>query len=174
MTKIIFVLLISFCGQAFAEHLTPAQILTLRAAIYAETDSEFVGYRTSGATGAMQEWLARPGATDSWNERCSGQTLFEATDVTKFDGLSAGKREAWRLMLSFAPIDYTHTNPRAATVDAWGNVNSVAILQQCRRKASHAEAYFGGTVTVTNTVSAIILTAPGTLSQNEFLLAYTL
>jgi hypothetical protein len=37
--------------------MTPEQLATLRAAILAETDPEFVEYRTSGATGAMAGWF---------------------------------------------------------------------------------------------------------------------
>lgn len=37
--------------------LTPAQLQTLKAAIAAETDATFVGYRTQGATGLMAEWF---------------------------------------------------------------------------------------------------------------------
>lgn len=37
--------------------MTPAQLLTLKAAIQAETDPVFVDYRTQGATGHMVDWL---------------------------------------------------------------------------------------------------------------------
>jgi len=37
--------------------MTPEQLATLRDAILAETDPEFVEYRTSGATGAMAGWF---------------------------------------------------------------------------------------------------------------------
>jgi hypothetical protein len=39
-------------------HLTNAQLLTLKAAIAAETDPTFVGYRTAGSTGQMAEWYS--------------------------------------------------------------------------------------------------------------------
>jgi len=37
--------------------MTPQQLTTLKAAILAETNAEFVGYRTNGQNGLMAQWL---------------------------------------------------------------------------------------------------------------------
>jgi hypothetical protein len=42
--------------------LTTAQLTTLKAAIAAETNAEFVAYRQQGATGAMADWYNQPAA----------------------------------------------------------------------------------------------------------------
>lgn len=42
---------------ALAGPFSNAQLLTLKAAIAAETDAEFVGYRTAGSTGLMADWF---------------------------------------------------------------------------------------------------------------------
>jgi hypothetical protein len=93
--------------------------------------------------------------------------LFDAMDVTKFDGLSAGKRDAWRLMLDFAPIDFTKIKTRKGVQDVWGDTDSVAVLQACRRKATVAEVTLGGETKTTNTVSALKLNWEGTLSYTD-------
>ena len=66
--------------------LTPAQLTTLKAAILAETDPEFVGYRTNGQTGLMAEWLSRDSspAVMVWRTDASTIDILDAIDSTKF------------------------------------------------------------------------------------------
>ncbi len=145
--------------------LTTAQETTLAAAIKANpdcaawlptrVDSEIAAYYNANST------------TDAWVSSMNGGSLFEATDVTKFDGLTAGKRDAWRLMLDFAPIDATRQKQRKAVQDVWGNADSVAVLQSCTRKATKAEAVLGGNSATTNTVTALKLNWEGILSVDD-------
>ena len=97
----------------------------------------------------------------------SGVDLFEATDVTKFDGLVAGKREAWKLMLQFAPINFGKQKFRKAVTDAWGTTDSKAILTDCTRPATNGEKYLGGTVVTENTIAAWKLNFSGNIAIGE-------
>jgi len=51
--------------------LTPAQLTTLKAAILAETDPEFVGYRTNGQTGLIED--------TGWSAVANGNTAASIT-----------------------------------------------------------------------------------------------
>ncbi len=68
--------------------LTPAQLTTLKAAILAETNNTFVGYRNNGQTDRMAGWLNQSGSTDAWMDAAERRTIFEAIDLTKFDALN--------------------------------------------------------------------------------------
>jgi hypothetical protein len=145
--------------------LTAAQETTLAAAIKANTDC--AAWLPTRIDSEIAAYYNAASATDAWVSSMAGTALFEATDVTKFDGLTAGKRDAWRLMLDFAPIDATRQKQRKAVQDVWGNTDSVAVLQACTRKATRAEAVLGGGSATTNTVTALKLNWEGTLSVDD-------
>lgn len=147
--------------------LTNNQKTTLAAAIKAETDAGVVAARSIGNITFLMEWCNGLSTTDAWNTAISGNDLFEASDLTKFDGLTAGKRDAWRMMLDFAPIDMSRVKNRKAVQDVWGNTDSIVILQDMRRKATRGEIYLGGTNATTNTVSALKLNYVGGLSIDD-------
>lgn len=147
--------------------LLDAQLQTLAAAIRAETNQACVDALAIRNDVAMTEWVNSASAQDAWNPSMSGSLLFEATDVAKFDGLTAGKRDAWRLMLDFSPIDMARNKARKAVVDAWGNTDSVAVLKSCVRKATNGEKYLGGTSATENTVTAWKLNVPGNIGMTE-------
>lgn len=147
--------------------LTTAQETTLAAALKAETDQSVIDALRARNDMALADWCNAASTTDAWNQSMTGMLLFEASDITKFDGLPAGKREAWRMMLDFAPVDMTRQKNRKAVQDVWGSTDSVAVLQSCTRKATRAEAYLGGTSRTTNTVTALALAWTGTLSHSD-------
>jgi len=147
--------------------LTTAQETTLANALKAETNPAVVDAVAIRNDVFIAEWCNSASAVDAWNPSMSGSELFEASDVTKFDGLTAGKRDAWRMMLDFAPVNFGKQKNRKATQDVWGNTDSVAVLQACRRKATNAENYLGGSSPTTNTVTALKLNWVGTLSHSD-------
>ena len=147
--------------------LTDTQLQTLAAGIRAETNQACVDALAIRNDVAMTEWVNGSSTQDAWNPSMTSSLLFEATDVAKFDGLTAGKRDAWRLMLDFAPVDMARNKLRKAVVDAWGNQDSVAVLQACTRKATNGEKYLGGTSATENTVTAWKLNVPGNIGMNE-------
>lgn len=145
--------------------LTSTQMTTLATAIKANADcAQWLPTRVDSEIAAYYNVLS---ASDAWVSAMTGGDLFEATDVTKFDGLTAGKRDAWRLMLDFAPIDATRAKQRKAIQDVWGNSDSVAVLQACTRKATRAEVVLGGNSATTNTVAALKLNWEGLLSTDD-------
>lgn len=139
--------------------LTNAQLTTLKAAINAEADSTFVGYRNSGATGAMADWYNLPSTTDAWRNDVSAQEIDEASDYSAFDSVAAGKRDAWALFLQYSPRDMAKNKNRKVVADVWGNATggSIAesILQASVKKASKGEMVYGGTSGTTGTVTAL-------------------
>jgi hypothetical protein len=147
--------------------LTDGQMQTLAAALRAETDQTVVAALAVRNDVALTAWCNSASAVDAWNEAMGARELFEATDVTKFDGLTAGKRDAWRLLLEFAPIDFTRQKMRKAVPDVWGTTDAVAVLQDCRRKATRGEAYLGGNDATTNTVTAKKLNYSGSISLDD-------
>lgn len=147
--------------------LTTAQETALAAHIRASQSAEVVAALAIRNDVELARLYNLASASDAWKVAMSGRDLFEATDVTKFDGLTAGKRDAWRLLLNFAPVDMTRQKNRKAAQDVWGNSDSVAVLQACIRKATVAEAAIGGNSATTNTVSALKLNWEGTLSTDD-------
>lgn len=147
--------------------LTNAQLATLKVALLAETDAGVVAARAIRNDVALTAWCNAPSATDAWNPSVSDRGIFEACDVTKFDGLAAGKRESQTRLERYAPVDFTKQKMRKAIQDIWGNTDSIPILEAFRRKATNGEMYFGGNVVTTNTVSATKLDVPGQISMND-------
>ena len=145
-----------------------AQLQTLAAAIRAETYQACVDALANRNDVAMEQWINADSAQSAWNPAMTGVGLFEATDVTKFDNItSAGKREAWRLMLDFAPINFGRQKFRKAVTDAWGTADSKAILTACTRPATNGEKYLGGTTATENTISAWKLRFPGNIGISD-------
>jgi len=147
--------------------LTNTQMATLAAALRAEADPTVADALSIRNDVALAEWCNATADQDAWNPAMPARALFEASDIGKFDNLTAGKRDAWRMMLDFAPIDFSRNKMRKAVVDTWGTTDSVAVLQACTRKATHGEVYLGGTLATENTVEALKLDAPGRLSIDD-------
>jgi len=147
--------------------LTNTQIQTLATALRTETNPTVVAAMEIRNDVGLAEWCNAASVVDVWQPVMSNRLLFEAGDVTKFDGLSAGKRDSWKLLLEFAPIDFARNKMRKAVTDIWGNTDSVAVLQACTRKATNAENYLGGNSATENTVTALKLKWTGTTSYSE-------
>lgn len=152
--------------------LTPAQQATLKAAILAETDPVAAGYRDAGNHDQLAIWLNADSTTDAWRTVARASDLRRAMTISKFDSLSAGKRDAWRLLLEFAPVDFTVQKDRRGVIDIWGDADGAAILTEAGlEKASRAEVYFGGTTvvqgTAPNAVSALKRNWTGDLSTPD-------
>ena len=146
--------------------MTDAQLQTLAQSLRAETDPGVVAALSIRDDYTLMLWCNGASTQDAWAE-VDGRTLFELMTITSFDSLTAGKRAAWDLMLSYAPLDFGRKKYRDAMPDIWGSAPSVAMLQGCTRKATRAEAYLGGSAATTNTVTALKLNAPGQVSVNE-------
>lgn len=160
--------------------LTKAQIQTLKAAILAETDAEFVALRSSGATGAMAEWLnvEKTPAAKAWRTNVDPRDSDEATPWTNFDTITvAAKRDSYLHAFMRYPRDYSKGAVRKWITDIWGNAtvgsNAEVILTAAGlRNITRAESILGGTATATtNTVTALKLSWEGRLSNEDVVLA---
>lgn len=154
--------------------LTPAQLPVLKAAILAETDPAFVGYRTNGQTPLMTAWLNadKSPAVKAWRVSVPPQDSDEATPWPAFDALSAGKRESWRQFFAYAR-DYSKASIRKWITDVWGNATAASnaeaiMLGAGLRNITRAESYLGGVVTATtNNVTSIKLAWEGPLTDAD-------
>ena len=116
----------------------------------------------------IANWLNEASSTLAWNEATQTRDVFEAINIGKFDTLTAGKRDAMRMMLDFAPVNFTRQKNRNAIIDIWGAADSVAVLEACRRPALRCEEAFGGTVrTTSNNVSALNLNRAGSVTMMD-------
>jgi hypothetical protein len=157
--------------------LSPTQIVTLKAAIAAQTDPTFVGYRTSGATGAMAEWyngIATP-AQLVWRTSVPASDSDEASNWSEFDNITqAGKRDSWGYFFNF-PRDFSRNKVRKWITDVWGSAttgsNAEAILLAGTRNATRGEVVFGGTSATTGTVTALKLAFEGSIRNEDIVAA---
>lgn len=147
--------------------MTETQLQTLAAGIRAETNQACVDALAIRNDVAMAEWVNSASSQDAWNPAMTGKLLFEASNIGKFDNLTAGKRDAWRMMLDFQPLDFARNKLRKAVVDVWGETDSVSVLQACTRKATNGEKYLGGTEATENTVVAWKLNVAGNIGMTE-------
>lgn len=144
---------------------------TLAAHIRANTAPVVVTALAIRNDDAIRDWYNTATTTDAWMNAVDRLALFEMTPITNFDGLTAGKRDAWRLMLEQAatvPIDFGRAKPRAVVRDIWSVAQADAILTSCIRKATRCEMVFGGTVEASGAVSATDLLV------SEWLASYTI
>lgn len=146
------------------------ELLQLKSVILAETDSTFVGYRDSGSSGFMAEWLNTKTTTDAWKST-SAQELDEAADYATFDTIVAGKRDAWKLFLDRAPRDMAKNKIRKVVTDVWGNATAASvaesILQAGLEKATRLELLMGNTSATTGTVTGVKRDWTGTVSFSD-------
>ena len=147
--------------------LTDTQKTTLANALKAETNAGVVAAMAIRNDVFLSEWCNSASNVDAWNESMDSKSMFQAADITKFDNLTAGKRDAYRMMLDFAPHDMARNANRKAIADIWGAADSVAVLQSCVRKATNAEVYLGGNSATTSTVAALKLNYTGNIGLTE-------
>jgi hypothetical protein len=164
--SLVFVAIMASCGFAHAE-LTPAQKSTFLTAINAETNPGLVTCRQARDDGCIAVFYNAATATKAWREAVSGKEIFEAMNLTNYDGLTAGKRDAWSLMLTFSPLDFSRGKIRSAVNDIWSAADRDAILNAATEFASKFEMLFGGNSFTTGGVTAIRRALPYVLNIND-------
>lgn len=153
---------------AEADTMTPAKLTALAAHIRANTSPTVTAALSIRNDVAVTDYYNSTSTTDAWAENVEARTIFEATDVTKYDGLTAGKRASQDRLERYAPIDFRRSANRKALVDIWGNTDSIPVLQGMTRKASYGELAIGTpTDTATNTVTAKKLDWVGMISIDD-------
>ena len=154
-TLILALVLLFAALPAAAQTLTGPQLATLKAAALA--DPTAAAYIASGDDQSLADWFNAdaPGPVAAWVVVASRAALFEATPITQFDALTAGKRDAWRLLLDNSPADFSRQKMRAAVLDIWAAAQANSILSAMTENASRAENALGGTSTTSGTVTAL-------------------
>ena len=132
--------------------LTPEQIPVFRAALYAVTDPEFVGYREAGMARPMTEWWNRPADPPKtvWKSRLELEEITSnGFDWVRVDNLSVGKARIWEWMFGTEnkSINPSKPNIRAGIAEVWkGTAADLAVqatvLQHCKRPATRIEALY--------------------------------
>lgn len=156
--------------------MTPAQLQTLKAAIAAETDVNFVALRNSGATGAMADFynVAATPAQKAWRTSVPPEVADAAPSYIAFDSIVAGKRDSWGFFLKY-PRDFTVNKIRNWVTDVWGvataSSNAELILQAGQRDATRGELLFASRTKTTGTVSGLDLSFVGSVTNNDIVMA---
>lgn len=153
--------------------LTPAQIQTLKAWVAASTDPAIVDARTRGATYDLSLLLSAVASpvVKAWRVDVDAQALDEGADYSAYDGVQAGKRDAWAMFLQYAPRDMAKNRNRKTVTDVWGAAtagsNAEDILNGCVENAKVVEVVIGGSVASTGTVSALKRDFVGSVTQTD-------
>lgn len=136
--------------------LTAKQQQDLAAHIRANTDQEVIDALAVRNDGVIADIYNQPSTTEAWRPNVSRDELFENTPIAQFDSLSAGKRDAWKIIMMMDTINFTRSKIRAGVKDVWKNVNtkSETMLRVGIEFATVAEEIFGGPLRTTNAVNA--------------------
>lgn len=130
--------------------LTPAQRNTLLTAIKADPTAR--GFRTAGNAYSLLAWCNEASSTDAWRTAVAALDLYGALTISTYDSLPGGRRDAFRMILDFAPFDASKTANRNGLADTFAtgggyadNAQAAKILTACVEKATRAQAAIGGT-----------------------------
>lgn len=149
--------------------LSAQQFATLVAAV--NTEPAVAVFLASGDDAAIAAYYDGNSTTDAWSTSATGRDMDEAADYTSYDSIAAGKRDAWALFVQLAPRDMSKNKNRKVVTDIWGAATASSIseniLKTCTRKATRAEALFGGNIASTGTVSAAKLKWEGYISSSD-------
>lgn len=153
--------------------LSSTDLATLKAAILADPVLAALPSGTASAITIAKAFNADVAPVEkAWRSQMPAQDLDEASDITAFDGLSAGKRDAWMLFLAYAPRDFTRNKVRKVVTDIWGASNAAntvafAIYSAATRNITRAEKLFGGSATATEGSGAGVVTAKRLSREGE-------
>ena len=160
--------------------LTTQQLQTLKAAIMAETDPEFVGYRDAGATGAMAQWFNGASTFIVWRTRVQTAEVGSAVNYIAVEAMTDANRNRINTFYAMNPVSF---EPRSDIRTYWDNTFSGALGGQgqatrdaltalWRRAATRGEkVYATGTGT---TLSPGTLVFEGRISENDVVAAIQL
>lgn len=111
------------------------------------------------------------GQVKAWRTNMTRNDLFDAMNIAQFDALSAGKRDAWKLMLDQGSVDPSRNRIRAAVIDIWPAAQATNILTAMTENARRIEVLIGGAAVADGGVTALRRTFSGSISDAEVALA---
>lgn len=137
---------------AWAQPLTTPQLLTLKTAILAETDAEFVTYRANGQNTLMAQWFnatASP-AFVVWRKRVSTAEIGKTVNYIAVEAMTTANQDRIKTFYAMNPLEFA---PRSDVRSFWANTFSGALGGQgqatrdalealWRRNATRAEKLF--------------------------------
>lgn len=156
--------------------LTDAQYSTFAAAIRANTDPLVQTAVVARNDDYIRDWYnaAYSPTTKVWKHSVTRGELMDSTNITSFDGLTAGKRDAWRLFLEgaqFSTVDFGKPRSRKVVTDIWGNATNGSVsetfLLDMTRNATKLEMLFGGSSENEGTATATDLNVEHTLTTSD-------
>ena len=112
--------------------LNAQQLVTFRAALYAETDPEFVGYREAGQAAPMTEWWNRESSPLKivWRTSVSNEEIGDAMNGTEVAGLSSLNMQRAQMLANYS--NGTQNPSRFDRRDAFDRIFSGAGGQNTR------------------------------------------
>ena len=152
--------------------LTTAQLDQLKADIFAQTDPTIVTARAPATRDdrviqAFYNTAASP-VQMAWRVAVPKFDLFDALNLTQYDSIVAGKRDAFRMLLDFAPIDFGIAARRKAIGDIFSGQQLTDMATACTEAALRGELLWGSTTpSAVGGVTAIKRNRPGALTLDE-------
>ena len=135
--------------------MTPEQHAVFAAHIRANTNALVVAALAVRDDQAIADWYNQTTSTKAWRPIVQKQELFDAMNLTTFDSVIAGKRDAWKIMLELAPLDFTKASNRKGVVDIFAAADATSLLTACTENALQVELVFGGDNKTSGSVTAI-------------------
>lgn len=127
--------------------LTPAQLVTLKAAILAEPDSQFVLLRQAGATGAMAEFFNGASTTVAWKSSVTIRETGQAFNGTEWAGMTTANHTRLQTVAQYLMVySAVLADVRAMFNDIWsgagGAITRAALLVLWKRFVTRGERIF--------------------------------
>lgn len=147
MKRLFFAICLFVSAFSHAADLTPAQLTTLKTAIEAETDPDFVGYRINGQNTLMAAFYNVDAVPDFyiWRKVYTPEQIGDAieTGISQLDNLTVSKRDSL-LWWAGRQHDMSMAPTRAAVNDLCGSQNTLknAIWDGGKRKLTRGERLF--------------------------------
>lgn len=147
-----------------------AQYLILQADILANTDPEFVTYRTNGQNSKMADWYNTTAAPDytCWKNKVTQDEIMQnGFDWVRVDNLTVGKARIWEWLFAneTRSITPSKANVRAGIAEVWkGTAADLAVqavvLGHCKRLATRVEKLFAVGTGTTLAPSDLVIFGP--------------
>ena len=159
-------------------NLTQPQLVTLKANINAEIDPTFVGYRSTGQTGAMANWYNVDSSFIVYKPRVPTLDIGAAVNYVAVEAMVASSQNALSLFYTMNPSDFAPTrsdqrsylaNTFSGALGGQGQASRDALEALYRRPALRGEkVYVTGTGT-TVAPGALDATANGQMTNQNIL-----
>ena len=155
--------------------LNKAQQTTLAAHIAANIDTNVIAALADGNDMELAKLYNQPSITLAWRSDVTKQELFESMSTEKFDTLSQGKRDAWRLVLDIEVLNFEKNKLRKGVDDIWTGVTTQPekLLSVGLEFATLAEEILGGNVRSTTTTGNLSVEVSGIKRNYHGLLNHT-